>query len=514
MYLTQSLHRAAQQTPDLPATIFGNRVRTWRESADRVARLAAALRGLGVEPGDRVGILSLNSDNFHEYLLAVPWADAVVNPVNTRWSPAEIAFSLNDCETRVLLVDDTFAGLVPELRARAELTAVIHCGDGPTPDRELSYEDLITDHDPVPDAFRGGDSLAGVYYTGGTTGRPKGVMLSHANLLTSALGAVAAGAFVTPGGRLLHAAPMFHLAGGAAWLARNLVGGSHVIVPGFEPAAVAAAIEAHQVTDALLVPTMLQLLVDSQQAAAADLSSIRRLVYGASPISEGLLERAARRLPGTSFTQTYGQTELALVATLLPPEGHQDARLRRSAGRAAPHSQVRIVDPDGVEVPRGTIGEIAVRGGHVMLGYWNRPEETEAVLRGGWMHTGDGGYMDERGYVFVVDRLKDVIVTGGENVFSAEVENALAEHAAVASCAVIGVPDQRWGERVHAVVVVTDGSRVTADDLRTHCKERIADYKAPRTVEFVEAMPISGTGKILKRALREQYWSAADNSVN
>ncbi|HEX4247544.1 MAG TPA: long-chain fatty acid--CoA ligase [Pseudonocardia sp.] len=516
MYLTLGLHRAVQQTPDLPATIFGDRVRTWVESEDRVARFASALRALGVASGDRVGILAHNSDTYYEFLLAVPWADAVVVPANTRWSPAEIAFSLADSDTAVLLVDEAFAPMVPRLRTEAPvLRTVLYDGPGPAPEGLLDLEELIAGHDPVPDVRRGGDALAGIYYTGGTTGQPKGVMLSHANLLTSALGSAAGGSFLMAGGRYLHAAPMFHLADGATGITRTVLGGTHVIVPGFTPAGVAAAIERHRVTDVLLVPTMVQLLVDSPGTADADLSSLRSLLYGASPISEAVLERAAKRMPTTDFIQAYGMTELSPVASLLSPADHQVPRLRRSAGRSAPHSEVRIVDESDNEVPNGTVGEIVSRGGHVMLGYWNRPEETAAALRGGWMHTGDGGYLDDEGYLFVVDRIKDMIVSGGENVYSVEVENALAKHPAVASCAVIGVPDEEWGERVHAVVVLggaTDGP--TAEELRAHVKEHIAGYKAPRTVEFVDALPLSGAGKVLKRELRARYWSSTDRGVS
>ncbi|MEU7817549.1 long-chain fatty acid--CoA ligase [Pseudonocardia sp. NPDC049154] len=515
MYLTQALHRAAQQTPDLPATIAGDRVRTWAESYDRVARLAAGLRDLGCGPGDRVAMLSLNSDRYHEYLFAVPWADGVLAPVNVRWSAGEIAYSLRDAGVRILLVDETFAGLLPALRAETpDLRRVVWCGDGPAPEGTVAHEVLVAGHEPVEDARRGGDAPAGIWYTGGTTGTPKGVVLSHTNLLASALGSLATGALATPGGRLLHAAPMFHLADGAAWVARNVVGGTHVIVPSFTPAGVAEAIARHGVTDLLLVPTMIQMLVDSPDTADADLSSVLRLTYGASPISEAVLQRAAKRMPTAEFAQAYGMTELSPVATMLLPEDHLTDRLRRSAGRAAPHAEVRIVDAEDREVPRGTVGEIAVRGPHVMLGYWNRPEETAAAVRDGWMHTGDGGWMDPEGYVFVVDRLKDMIVTGGENVYSAEVENALAGHPAVAACAVIGVPDDEWGERVHAVVVRAPGSDPDPAELRDHVKGLIAGYKAPRSVEFVEVLPLSGAGKVLKRELRARHWAGTDRDVS
>jgi acyl-CoA synthetase (AMP-forming)/AMP-acid ligase II len=502
--LTQGLHRAVQASPHHPATVHAGRTRTFAEHADRVARLAGALAALGVEEGDRVAILALNSDRYAEYLLAVPWAAAVVNPVNIRWSPAEIAYSLRDSGTTVLLVDDAFAPLAPTLREQVDsLVAVVHCGDGPLPEGLLSYEELVSSHDPVPDAERSGDDLAGVFYTGGTTGFPKGVMLSHANLVTSALGAMASGELVGRGSVLLHAAPMFHLADLAAWTAQVLQGGTHVMVPFFEPTAVLAAVEEHRVTDMLLVPTMIQMLVDHPAVADHDLTSLRRLLYGGSVISAGVLERTLAALPGVRLTQAYGMTELAPVATLLLPEDHVGPRLT-SGGRAALHTQVRVVDADDRPVPAGVVGEICVRGANMMQGYWNRPDETAEALRGGWMHTGDGGYLDEEGYVHVVDRIKDMIVTGGENVYSAEVENALSTHPDVAVAAVIGLPDERFGERVHAFVVPAPGAEPDVQALQDHVRERIAGYKVPRSVAVVEALPMSGAGKVLKRELRAQ----------
>ena len=515
MFLTQGLHRAAQQSPELPATVFQGRVRTWAESLDRVSRLASGLRAVGTTEGDRVAMLALNSDRYHEYLFAVPWAGGVLNPVNTRWSRAEIAYSLIDSGTRVLIVDDAFAEVGLELLTDCgELTQVIYAGEGTPPTGTIGFEDLIANHDPIPDAMRGGDDLAGIFYTGGTTGLPKGVMLSHAGLMTSSLGFSAVTDVMTPGGSLLHAAPLFHLADLGTWNSRNCIGGTHVIVPGFEATAVAEAIERYRVTDLLLVPTMIQMLVDNPAAREHDLSSVEHLLYGASPISEALLERVEKAMPTARLVQAYGMTELCPVATILDSVGHGDATLRRSAGRAAPHTLVRIVDGNDVEVKTGNVGEVVVRGGNVMLGYWNKPDETAKALRDGWMHTGDAGYMDECGYVFIVDRLKDMIVSGGENVYSAEVENALAKHPAVAACAVIGVPDGDWGERVHAVVVRQDGAEVDSAHLRDHCKALIAAYKAPRTFEFVDAMPLSAAGKILKRELRAKYWPSDARAVN
>jgi acyl-CoA synthetase (AMP-forming)/AMP-acid ligase II len=505
MYLTQGLHRAVQQQPDQVMTICGDRERTFGEVAGRVARLAGALRELNTGAGDRVAMLSLNSDRYSEYLLAVPWADAVLNPVNVRWSVPEIAYSLRDSDSRVLLVDDTFAPMLPALReAVPDLATVIHAGDGPVPAGALGYEDLIAGAGPVSDSRRGGDELAGVFYTGGTTGFPKGVMLSHANLAVSWLGSAATGCLGTSGSITLHTAPMFHLADLAYWGATLLLGGSHVILPGFDPGTVLATIASSRVTDVLLVPTMIQLLVDHPQVTEYDLTSLTSVVYGASPITQAVLERAMKAFPSAGFTQAYGMTELSPVATILTPADHEQGQLR-SAGRAAPHAEVRVVDPDGAQLPTGTVGEIIVRGGHVMLGYWNKPTETRAALRDGWMHTGDGGYLDDQGYLYVVDRIKDMIITGGENVYSAEVENAVARHRAVAQCAVIGLPDPDWGERVHAVVVLHPGATLTLAELREHTKTLIAGYKAPRSVEIADALPISGTGKILKRELRKKY---------
>jgi acyl-CoA synthetase (AMP-forming)/AMP-acid ligase II len=259
---------------------------------------------------------------------------------------------------------------------------------------------------------------------------------------------------------------------------------------------------------------MIQLLVDSPRIDEFDLTSIRRISYGASPMSEGVLGRALKALPNASFTQLYGMTELSPAATGNLPADHEHPQHRRAAGRALPHNEVRIVGPDDAELPRGEVGEIVVRGGNVMLGYWNRPEETAQALRGGWMHTGDGGWMDDDGYVYISDRIKDMIISGGENVYSVEVENVLTQHPAVATCAVIGVPDEMWGERVHAVVVPVAGGSLTLEELRSFCAGRIAGYKTPRSVELVDGLPLSAAGKVLKRELRKPYWAGSDRAVH
>lgn len=512
MHLTQALHRTVQQYPDRIATVYGDRVRTYRESAERIARLGGVLRSLGVDVGDRVAYLGLNSDRYHEYLLGTAWIGAAVNPVNIRWSVDEITYSLTDSDTRILLVDDAFADVAAELAQRSPVETIIFTGDGAAPDGVLDYEELLADAVAVPDSRIGGDSLFGLFYTGGTTGRSKGVMITHTNITTSGMGVLASGAVITPGGRLLHAAPMFHMADIAMWSAAALTGATHIVIPTFTPAAVADAVTRHRVTDALLVPTMIRMLVDhvAECGDAVDLDSIEHFAYGASPIAADLLERARITFTHARFTQLYGMTELSPVTTILPPEAHDDPSVSRSAGQAAPHAEVRIVGLDDREVARGTVGEIVARGDHVMAGYWNRPDATRDAVRDGWMHTGDLGYMDDRGFVFVVDRLKDMIVTGGENVYSVEVENALTSHPAVGSAAVIGVPDPVWGERVHAVVVPTAGAVTTEDELREHCRATIAGYKVPRTVAFANALPLSGAGKVLKRELRDEAIGAQE----
>ncbi|WP_392756066.1 long-chain fatty acid--CoA ligase [Streptomyces sp. LN590] len=515
MYLTQSLHRAVQQTPDQIATVCGERVRTFREHVDRVSALAGALRATGVAQGDRVAILSQNSDRYQEFLYAVWWMGGAVNLVNTRWSNKEITYSLEESGTRVLFVDDTFVGRVPELvRLWDGLTTLVHCGEGTTPEGMLGYEELIATHDPVQDERLGGDRLAGVFYTGGTTGLPKGVMLSHASMLTSVLGAAASLQVYARQGTSLQSAPLFHLAALASLNGTVVAGGTNVFLPAFEPVSVLKSIHTHRPTSLLLVPAMIQMLVDHPTARDYDLSSVQRIAYGASPISEAVLDRAMTAFPGAGFVQAYGMTELSPAATGLTAEDHLHKHRLRSAGRALASTEVRVVDIEDREVPRGTVGEVVARGGNVMLGYWNKPEETAEALRGGWMHTGDAGYLDEEGYLYLVDRMKDMIVTGGENVYSAEVENAVAKHPAVASCAVIGVPDATWGERIHAVIVLQPGRGSTAEEIREHCKALIAGYKSPRTCEFVESLPLSPAGKILKRDLRKPYWENAERSVN
>ena len=408
----------------------------------------------------------------------------------------------------ILVVDAPRLDTALPLRdRRPELGKLIAIGGGAAESRVLDYEEFIASA-PIEDTQPDPDELAVLMYTGGTTGRSKGVMLSATQIFASALGSLVSGGLDNLPQRNLHVAPLFHLAAFAGLVQHVLIGSTHIMMGDFDVARLVTTIAEKRVTQATLVPTMAQWMLDHADATGTDISSLRYIGYGAAPMPEPLVRRLLQQLPDAKLRQGYGMTELGPVATVLRDEDHHDAehpeRLR-SVGRAAAHAEVRVVDADDVEVPRGSVGEIVVRGAHVMLGYWQMPAETAEALRGGWMHTGDAGYMDEYGYVFLVDRIKDMIVSGGENVYSAEVEKVLHAHPAVASCAVIGVPDETWGERVHAVLVLNPGHDLTEAQVREFVGARIARYKAPRTVDFVNQLPLSPVGKILKRVLREEY---------
>jgi long-chain acyl-CoA synthetase len=518
MYLTQCLQRSLQQTPDNLATVYGGRRRTYREFGQRVQQLAGALCDLGMAPGDRVGMLALNSDRYLEYMMATWWGGGVINPINIRWVVSEIVYSLDDCDSGILIVDEHFLPMVDSIRSTAKRVPVfIYAGEGDAPEGLLSFERLIEGGRAIADAGRGGNDLACIMYTGGTTGFPKGVMQSHLNLWSSCVQRMAETPPISDGVNL-HVAPFFHVAGLARVLTQFMAGLRHVIVSTFDPAQVLRLIEEEQVNDTLLVPTMIQAMLAHADFAQRDLSSLKRLTYGASPSASAMVEQVLEKLPGVGLYHAYGLTEACPIVSASTPQNHSiEARrsgLSRSVGRSCLGVSVKIVDGDGREVPRGTVGEIIVRGANIMLGYWNKPEETAKALRDGWLYTGDGAWMDDQGYLYIVDRMKDMIVSGGENVYSAEVENIIARHPAVAMCAVIGIPHERWGEAVHAVVVRKPDAELNEAQLREYCHGQIAGYKCPKSVEFRDALPLSGAGKILKRDLREPYWAGRTTSVN
>ncbi|MEV5003958.1 AMP-binding protein [Nocardioides sp. LML1-1-1.1] len=503
MYLTQSIIRRAQLAPDAPFSIFADRVFSNAATLHRVQCLAGGLQGLGMAHDSNVAVLEVNTDTYLQVALAIAWGDGVIVPVNTRWSVQEIAYSLEEAEVRVLLVGDRFLPLVEQIKAAAPtITTVVHLGEGQTPAGMVPLAELLT-ADPVPDAERRGDQLMGIFYTGGTTGFPKGVMLSHRGTFLAPLGSSIA-TEASLGGVGLVISPLFHMGGFGQWIGLLQADGATVPMPDFDPVVFMELVQRHRITGTALAPVMIQMVVDHPERDQYDLSSLETVTYGMAPISMGLLDRARKALPAAQFVQAYGMTELSPTATVLSDEDHDHPVRRASAGRALSFNQVKVVGPDDVELPRGEVGEIVCKGENVMLGYWKKPEETAVALRGGWMHTGDGGYMDEDGYVYVVDRIKDMIITGGENVYSVEVENVVSKHPAVLQCAVIGVPDEKWGERVHAVVELVAGQSLTFEELRAFCKETIAGYKSPLSMEIVDLWPVSATGKILKRELRGQ----------
>ena len=518
MQFTLALKRAQQLHADRIATVCNGRIRSYGEMYDRVGRLAGALRQNGVRDGDRVAMLGLNSDWYLEYYCAVPWAGAVLNPVNFRWSLPEIIYSLNDSQSTAIFVDEHHAKHIDALLDGCPfLRLVVFAGDGPCPEFAKGTEDLIAASEPIPDQDVSGDSIFGVFYTGGTTGAPKGVLLSHNNICSSALGLLAEGVF-QEGSVGLHAAPMFHLADMMTTTCLLMRGGTHTMLPAYRPETVMDLITRHKITDLLLVPAMLRALVDHPAAQPGLFSTVKHVLYGASPASESLLDRAMAKLPTAEFVQVYGMTELAATATILPFSEHKaESRAKgrlRSAGRPFIHTYIKVVDGTGKELPRGEVGEIVVRGPNVMQGYVGNSDATAAALRGGWMHTGDAGSMDGEGFVYIVDRIKDMIISGGENVYCAEVENVVAKHPAVAACAVFGIPSPDWGESVHVAVVLKPDRTISHDELYAHCKTHIAGYKCPRSLEVRDSLPISGAGKVLKTELRAPYWSGQTRAVN
>jgi len=519
MILTRLIQRAAALNPDAVATIFSDRVRTYKESADRVAKLAGALKSQGIETNDRVAVLSLNSDRYFECCYAVPWAGAVIVPLNTRWSVAELQYSIRDAGISALIVDENFAGQVSEILKDIDgVRAIIYAGDDDTPEGMLNYEDLILNSQPAKDAQRGNDDLAGIFYTGGTTGFPKGVMLSHTNLWTNSVLTIAERGGVSEDS-WLHVAPMFHLGDIQFVFIKTMECQRHVFLSAFDPERVFECIQTHGVSDLLLVVTMLKAVLEHPGRKNYDLSRLKSISYGAAPMPESIIREALKEFPGVGFYQGYGQTEMAPLMGFLKPEDHDldgpNTHRLRAAARPAIGIEMKIVDLDLNELARNETGEVMVRGPNAMLGYWNKPEQTAETLVDGWVRTGDAGYLDEDGYLYLVDRVKDMIISGGENIYSAEVEKALDSHPEVDDAAVIGIPDEKWGETVHAIVILKSGATATQEDIIQHCRREIAAYKCPRTVEFrTEPFPLSGVGKVLKNEMRKPYWQEGQKNIN
>jgi long-chain acyl-CoA synthetase len=493
--LGRPLQRAAQAHAGAVAVVDGERSVTYGELARRVGALGAALEA------ERVGFLGVNSLAHVECWLGVPASGRVLVDLNFRLAEDELAFMVDDAGVELLIVDSAQREVGRRLQARCRgLRRLIV--DGP------EYEALVAGS---PAALPGADEdeLAAISYTGGTTGTPKGVMLSHRNLLANALHNLVATGHRTQD-RWLHVCPMFHVAGTSNVFACTWVGATQVILPRFEARSVLATIERERITHAVFVPTMLAMLLDAPERS--DVSSLRHVQYAASPISPELQRRVLEWLP-CDVAQFYGMTEAAPTVSHLTPEDHR-TRPERLGSMGAPVAgvQVEVRDPVGGPVETGEVGELWVRGANVMLGYWNRPEATAEALVDGWYRTGDLARADEHGYLYMVDRAKDMIISGAENVYSVEVEAALLAHHAVAEAAVFGVPDERWGEAVHAVVAAR--SPVTPDELIAHCRSRIAGYKVPRQIDVQPGpLPKSGAGKLLKNRLRAPFWEGRERLV-
>lgn len=517
MGLTDGLIRAARLRGRHAALIDGTARYGWAELAGRVARLAGAFQALGVMPGDRVAILAANSHRHLQAQYAILWLGGIILPLNGRLTMSELTPLLGETTPRLLLFDAA---------AESQAQAILALPGGPVHGIMLGddgfgrwpdSESLTRATPPLPHQSRAESETACLFYTGGTTGEPKGVMLSHGNLLANSVNFIA-GSGMDERVVHLHCGPLFHVAAAARIFSVTLVGGRHVMLPRFAAEAVLDTIEAEQITLATFVPTMAKDILASLETTPRRLPSLEIVTYGAAPMPLEVLTGLMAKLPHVRFVQSYGQTELSPIATMLGAADHStdavDNGRIRSAGKPALLADLRILDSDGRDLPQGEIGEIAVRGPMVMQGYWKRPDLTAKALRDGWLHSGDAGYLDADGYLHVVDRLKDMIISGGENVYSIEVENALYSHPDVLQCAVFGVPHPRWGEAVHAAVVPRAGARLEPAALIQHCRTRIAAYKCPLAIDIrTEPLPLSGVNKVLKAALRAPFWTGHDRKA-
>jgi long-chain acyl-CoA synthetase len=494
------LNRALRIARDDEAVVDGETRYSYAVLASRCRRLVGGLYGLGLRPQDRVAILAANSAPYLEAYLAIPAGNLVVVPLNTRHAEPELRYALEDSGARVLLTDRDPGSLADVVEHVVSI-----------PDGYAGSLASAEEHELGTDVTS--ETLAGLFYTGGTTGASKGVMLSHGNLIANAFHMMVTQPLL-PGDRFAVIAPMFHAAGSFAVLATVWTGGCQVMLPAFDPEQAVDLVEREAITATLIVPTMLAAMADAQLANPRDTSSLRELGHGGSPVATEVVRRAHKAFPSARLTHWYGATETAPIATALPNEQDVlDGPRARSCGQATVGLDVRVVDIDDREVASGEVGEVVIRGANVMQGYWNKPEQTEQALRNGWYHTGDLGYLDDAGYLFLVDRLKDMIVSGGENVYSTEVEEVLYKHPMVLEAAVFGIPDETWGEAVYAVVVARD--EVTEDELVAHCTQHIGGYKVPKVVELrEEPLPKSGPGKVLKRELREPFWAGRDARIS
>lgn len=512
MNVLYMLRRARDLHGRQPAVLTNEGNLTWREFFRRVESSAAFLLSSGLDPGDRAAVLLSNCPAFLELTYSTAMGRIVIVPLNTRWGIEDFVFSIVDSGSKVLVIDHRYTAMGLQIAERVPGLKLMYVGSGQCPEGMIDYKAGVDASSPVKLQEPSPDDLAGIFYTSGTTGGPKGAMLTHRNLYSNCV--LTFGTGLQMSGTYLHAAPMFHVADGAGTHSATIAGSAHCFAEVFEPIAVLTAIEKYRVTTAVLVPTMINLLVNHPDIGKYDLSSLRIVMYGASPMPVSLLEQAMKTL-GCKFQQGYGMTETSPVLTILQPEDHRFENLDqtftpiRSAGRPIIGMEVKVFDFDDTELPPSQIGEVVARGDNVMKGYWNRPEINTEVLRGGWMHTGDIGAFDDEGFLYILDRKKDMIKTGGENVYSPEVESILVSHQDVLEAAVIGVPHERWGETVCAVVVLRPGASCQPAEIIEYCRGRMTHFKCPTAVIITDALPKGGTGKIQKQVLRKQFGTAS-----
>jgi acyl-CoA synthetase (AMP-forming)/AMP-acid ligase II len=519
MIIADTLKKARKLFPQKEAIVCGGKRWTYQEFFERTCRFSGYLREAGVKAGDRVAILLPNCHYFLEAYYAIAWLGAISVPLNYRLSGGELSFIVNDAGAIALLADLRFRELLnPIYKDIPGVTNIIWTGvaDGeklPETGRDCYYEDIIRKAPAqIAETAVAEEDTAQIYYTSGTTGRPKGVMLTHKNVTVHALGTIAE-LHLTDRDVWLHAAPLFHLADAWATWAITWVGGTHVLVGEFDSPAVLSTMEREKITLTNLIPTMLNMLVNHPGVGGFDYGSLRVLLSGGSPIAPEVVRRIVETFR-CDYIQTYGMTETSPYLTLSLLKDHlrkkspeEQLRFKSKTGREFIAVELKVVNDEGQEVVNDEkeVGEIIVRGDTVTPGYWKLPEETATALRNGWLYTGDMAVIDEEGYVTIVDRRKDMIITGGENVYSTEVENILYMHPAVLECAVVGVPDEKWGEAVQGFVVLKPGQEATEDELISFCKENIARYKSPKAIDFIPALPKTGSGKIEKKKLRDIY---------
>ncbi len=496
MIYSHSLGRAARYYPEQTAVTVAGKPTTFRELHERVGRLAATLQKFGFEAGDRLAILLPNEPDYLEWIYACAWLGVIVVPLNIRLSVTEIDRILVDAAPRGLIRHSSLP--VPAVQPSFQLAADQNALDVPV--------------DSYPEAIYDPDSLLALIYTSGTTGHSKGAMLSHANILAD----VNNGNYWMPyeeGGVHLDAAPLFHVADFPVLFAAPACGACQVTISKFNPQSFCETVQRERVTRTVLVPTMINMLTQFPDVAKYDLTSLKQLGYGGSPMAPELIHRTREVLPQVKLVQVYGLTETGFLTGLRDAEHTADKLM--SCGRACPGVDVRVCDESGKEVEAGQRGELVARGANVMRGYWNNPEETSRAFRDGAFRTGDVGYQDATGYFYILDRLKDMIVTGGENVYSGEVEAVIYQHPAVSEAAVFGIPDPQWGGLVMAVVRLKTGNSLSANELIAFCRRSLGTYKVPRRIEFWETeLPKSGSGKIPKRILRDSYWSLQSRAVS